>query len=57
MIDSSKYIKFLDPYEKKDKAIFFGREDEVEQLFIKVKKKIRFLKLCLFLFFVMVSLL
>ena len=26
-------FKFLDPYEKRDKAIFFGRDDEIEALY------------------------
>jgi len=32
------FIKFLDPYEKPDQDIYFGREDEIEQLYTKVKK-------------------
>ena len=31
-------IKFLDPYEKEDKAIFFGRKEETKNLFNRVNK-------------------
>src|SRR4051812_34068913 len=37
-INMSRYIKFLDPYNKQDKAIFFGRNTEIDQLYNKVRK-------------------
>ncbi len=38
MIRKLKTIKLLDAYEKNDKDIFFGRENEIEELFQKVKQ-------------------